>query len=113
MQVVKLSDSVRAWMEEREKTLPTGISLTLWQDNADIYKARMATIGKSAYLGLSLVFLLLILTLRPAVAIWVTVGIGIAFMGTFALLPPTAVSLNIISTFGSLVVLGIVVDDAI
>ena len=113
MQVVKLSDSVRAWMAEREKTLPTGISLTLWQDNADIYKARMATIGKSAYLGLSLVFLLLILTLRPAVAIWVTVGIGIAFMGTFALLPPTGVSLNIISTFGFLLVLGIVVDDAI
>jgi multidrug efflux pump subunit AcrB len=113
MQVVKLSDTVRAWMEEREKTLPTGVSLTLWQDDADIYKARMATIGKSAYLGLGLVFLLLILTLRPAVALWVTVGIGIAFMGTFALLPPTDVSLNIISTFGFLLVLGIVVDDAI
>ncbi len=113
MQVVKLSDTVRAWMKEREKTLPTGVSLTLWQDDADIYTARMATIGKSAYLGLGLVFLLLILTLRPAVALWVTVGIGIAFMGTFALLPPTGVSLNIISTFGFLLVLGIVVDDAI
>lgn len=113
MQVVKISDTVRAWMEERETTLPTGLSLTLWQDDADIYKARMATIGKSAYLGLGLVFLLLILTLRPAVALWVTVGIGIAFVGTFALLPPTSVSLNIISTFGFLLVLGIVVDDAI
>jgi len=113
MQVVKLSDTVRGWMEEREKTLPKDISLTLWQDDADIYKARMATIGKSAYLGLALVFLVLILTLRPAVALWVTVGIGVAFMGTFALLPPNDVSLNIISTFGFLLVLGIVVDDAI
>ena len=113
MQVVKLSDTVRAWMAEREKTLPKDISFTLWRDDADIYKARMATIGKSAYLGLMLVFLVLILTLRPAVALWVTVGIGIAFMGTFALLPPNDVSLNIISTFGFLLVLGIIVDDAI
>lgn len=113
MQVVKLSDAVRAWMTEREKTLPTGVSLTLWSDDADIYKARMTTISKSAFLGLLLVFLVLILTLRPMVALWVTVGIGVAFMGTFALLPANDVSLNVLSTFAFLLVLGIVVDDAI
>ena len=113
MQVVKTSDSVRQWMEERKKTLPEGVSLSLWFDSADIYKSRMGTIGSSAYLGLILVFLVLILSLRPKVALWVTAGIGIAFIGTFALLPVYDVSLNILSTFAFLLVLGIVVDDAI
>jgi len=113
MQVVKSSDAVRAWMEERRKTLPEGVSLSLWFDNADMYKSRMGTISSSAYLGLFLVFLVLILTLRPKVALWVTAGIGVAFLGTFALLPANDVSLNILSTFAFLLVLGIVVDDAI
>ena len=113
MQVVKTSDTVREWMQERKKTLPEGVSLSLWFDTADIYKSRMGTIGSSAYLGLILVFLVLILSLRPKVALWVTAGIGIAFIGTFSLLPVYGVSLNILSTFAFLLVLGIVVDDAI
>ena len=52
-----------------------------------------------------LVFLVLILSLRPKVALWVTVGIGVAFLGTFALLPSNDVSLNIMSTFAFLLVL--------
>ena len=113
MQVVKTSDNVRKWMGQRQKTLPEGVSVTIWFDTADIYKSRMSTIGNSAYLGLLLVFVVLILTLRPKVALWVTAGIGVAFMGTFALLPANDVSLNILSTFAFLLVLGIVVDDAI
>jgi multidrug efflux pump subunit AcrB len=113
MQVVKTSDAVRAWMDERQKSLPEGVSLTIWYDTADIYKSRMGTISQSAYVGLLLVFLVLILSLRPKVALWVTAGIGVAFMGTFALLPAFGVSLNILSTFAFLLVLGIVVDDAI
>jgi multidrug efflux pump subunit AcrB len=85
----------------------------MWFDTADIYSERMDLIGKSAYLGLLLVFVVLILSLRPRVALWVTAGIGVAFLGTFSLLPVNDVSLNIISTFAFLLVLGIVVDDAI
>ncbi|MFT7131690.1 MAG: multidrug efflux pump subunit AcrB [Cyclobacteriaceae bacterium] len=113
MQVVKSSDAMRAWMVERQKDLPEGVSLTLWFDTADIYKSRMETITSSATLGLLLVFLVLILSLRPRVALWVTAGISVSFMGTFALLPTMDVSLNIMSTFAFLLVLGIVVDDAI
>ena len=113
MQVVKTSDAVRAWMAERQQTLPDGVSLSIWFDTADMYKSRMGTISSSASLGLLLVFAVLILSLRPRVALWVTAGIGVAFMGTFALLPVNDVSLNILSTFAFLLVLGIVVDDAI
>ncbi len=113
MQVVRASEAVRAWMEERRPTLPEGVELSMWFDTADIYSERMELIGKSAYLGLALVFLVLILTLRPRVALWVTAGIGVAFLGTFSVLPLNDVSLNVISTFAFLLVLGIVVDDAI
>lgn len=113
MQVVKTSDAVRAWMEERQAELPQGVNLSLWFDTADMYKSRMGTISQSAYLGLLLVFMVLILSLRPKVALWVTAGIGVSFLGTFALLPANDVSLNIMSTFAFLLVLGIVVDDAI
>ena len=113
MQVVKSSDAVKAWMAQRQATLPAGMTLSLWFDTADIYSNRMGTITSSAVMGMILVFLVLILSLRPVVALWVTMGIGVSFLGAFALLPSLDVSLNIMSTFAFLLVLGIVVDDAI
>jgi multidrug efflux pump subunit AcrB len=113
MQVVKSSDAVKAWLAERQPTMPEGVSLELWFDTADIYTSRMDLIASSSMMGLVLVFIVLILTLRPKVAFWVTAGIGVAFLGAFALLPANDVSLNVISTFAFLLVLGIVVDDAI
>ena len=113
MQVVKSSESTKKWVEETNKTLPEGVELQLWFDTADIYTSRMDLITESSLLGLVLVFIVLLLTLRPKVAMWVTAGIGVAFLGAFALLPANDVSLNVISTFAFLLVLGIVVDDAI
>lgn len=113
MQVVKSSAAVKQWIEETRPALPSGIELILWSDQADIYSDRMELIANSSIVGLMLVFLVLILTLEPKVALWVTVGIGVSFLGAFALLPANDVSLNLLSTFAFLLVLGIVVDDAI
>lgn len=113
MQVVKASDAVKEWMEETRPKLPKGVELTMWFDTADIYNERMDLIAESSYIGLLLVFMVLILSLRPKVALWVTGGIAVAFIGTFALLPVNDVSMNVISSFAFLMVLGIVVDDAI
>lgn len=113
MDIVTASDSVREWISERQKSLPSGAKLTLWTDNAEDFKGRMATIGSSAFLGLTLVMIVLLLTLRPIVAFWVGVGIATAYAGAFVLLPAVGVSLNMLSTFAFLLVLGIVVDDAI
>ena len=77
------------------------------------FKGRVETLLKNGFGGLVLVFLVLVLFLRPAVAIWVSVGIAVAFLGAFLLLPYTGVGLNMISLFAFLLVLGIVVDDAI
>ncbi len=113
MDIVTASDSVREWISERQESLPTGAKLTLWTDKAEDFKGRMATIGSSAILGLALVMIILLLTLRPIVAFWVAVGITTAYAGAFVLLPTVGVSLNMLSTFAFLLVLGIVVDDAI
>ena len=113
MDIVTASNSVRKWIAERQGTLPHGAKLTLWNDNAEAFKSRMATISSSAILGLVLVLFVLMLTLRPKVAFWVAIGIATAYAGAFVFLPSVGVSLNMLSTFAFLLVLGIVVDDAI
>ena len=113
MDIVTASESVNEWIEKRRETLPEGVSLTLWTDNAVDFKSRMKTIGSSAAMGLVLVMIVLVLTLRPIVAFWVAVGIATAYAGAFVLLGPIGISLNMLSTFAFLLVLGIVVDDAI
>jgi multidrug efflux pump subunit AcrB len=113
MDIVTASESINNWIAERQETLPAGAKLTLWTDNAEDFKGRMATIGGSAAMGLALVLLVLVMTLRPIVAFWVAAGIATAYAGAFVLLPSVGVSLNMLSTFAFLLVLGIVVDDAI
>ncbi|WP_346836678.1 efflux RND transporter permease subunit [Microbulbifer sp. SAOS-129_SWC] len=113
MDIVTASKSIHKWIAERQKTLPVGAKLTLWTDNAKEFKSRLNTIGTSAFEGLILVLLVLVLSLRPKVAFWVAMGIATAYAGAFVLLPSMGVSLNMLSTFAFLLVLGIVVDDAI
>ena len=113
MDIVKASESINTWIHERQDTLPEGARLTLWTDQAEDFKGRMKTIGNSASIGLMLVLIFLVLTLRPIVAFWVAVGIATAYAGAFVFLPAVDVSLNMLSTFAFLLVLGIVVDDAI
>ena len=113
MDIVTASASINEWVAERQSTLPSGARLTLWTDNSELFKGRMETIGSSAFYGLILVLIVLMLTLRPKVAFWVAFGIATAYAGAFIFLPTLGVSLNFLSTFAFLLVLGIVVDDAI
>lgn len=113
MDIVTASESINKWVTERIETLPAGAKLTLWTDNSELFKSRMETIGGSAFYGLILVLIVLMLTLRPKVAFWVAFGIATAYAGAFVFLPSLGVSLNFLSTFAFLLVLGIVVDDAI
>lgn len=113
MDVVDVSLSVENWLDESVQQLPEGINLEVWQDSADMYNNRMGALSSSAFSGLVLVFVVLFLSLRPKIALWVCIGIATTYAGTFALLPANDVSINILSTFAFLLVLGIVVDDAI
>lgn len=111
--VVQSSRVITDWVAEQAPNLPDGATLNFWRDAAVPFKGRVETLLKNGFGGLALVFLVLVVFLRPAVAIWVSAGIAVAFLGAFFLLPYTGVGLNMISLFAFLLVLGIVVDDAI
>lgn len=111
--IVAMSKAVEKYVAERQKTLPPGVTLLIWFDTADLYFARFNLVGGNAIGGLVLVLIILLLFLRPSVAIWVAVGIAISFAGAFVLLHAVGVSLNMLSLFAFLLVIGVVVDDAI
>jgi len=113
MDIVKMAEAVKGYIKTTADDLPVGISMTLWNDNSEVYAGRMDTIGSNFAMGLVLVFLTLILFLRFSVAFWVAVGIAVAFAGGLAFLPMSGISFNMISTFAFLLVLGVIVDDAI
>ena len=89
------------------------MQLGYWDDDSVRLKDRLGIMTSSALQGAVLVILLLTLFLRPAVAIWVFVGIPASFLGAFAVMYVFDISLNMMSAFGFIIVLGIVVDDAI
>ncbi|MEP2651636.1 MAG: efflux RND transporter permease subunit [Paraglaciecola sp.] len=110
---VEVADKVKQYIEEKQPLLPEGYELSYWDDDSQIVKNRIATLTGSALQGGILVLLLLTLFLRPAIAFWVFIGIPVSFMGAFLAMPIFGVTLNIMSLFGFILVLGIVVDDAI
>lgn len=105
--------AVRDYVDARQMRMPQGVSLDYWRDRSRIVKLRLETLLTSAWQGGLLVFVTLALFLRLSVAIWVCVGIPISFMGALAIMPELGATLNLVSLFAFILVLGIVVDDAI
>ncbi|PXF63917.1 efflux RND transporter permease subunit [Kangiella spongicola] len=110
---IDVSETVKAFVESKQDSLPTGVSLSVWRDRAKPLEARLSTLVSSAIQGGLLVILLLALFLRPSIAMWVSLGIPIAFAGGMIFMPELGISVNLISLFAFILVLGIVVDDAI
>jgi multidrug efflux pump subunit AcrB len=108
-----VSREVRAYVDRSRENLPDGISIDYWADISYMLRGRLAMMGENLAAGTLLVFLILALFLRLKLAFWVMVGLVVAFLGAVWMLPVVGVTINMISLFGFLVVLGIVVDDAI
>lgn len=111
--VLEATEVVKDYIAQTNDTLPPGIQLDVWRDWSKLFNSRLTLLLENAFGGLLLVFTVLMLFLRPLLAMWVCVGIAIAFIGALWLLPQFGVSINMISLFAFLLVLGIVVDDAI
>ncbi len=105
--------ATKTHLAEIAPTLPNGIEVATYQDETAILQARLRLLMKNGFFGFVLVFVVLALFLRLSLAVWVALGIPISFLGGFALMPSLDVSINMISLFAFIVVLGIVVDDAI
>jgi multidrug efflux pump subunit AcrB len=110
---IDVADKVKDYVARAAQRFPPGVKLSYWRDTSRIVKSRINTLTNSALQGGLLVFALLALFLRFTVALWVCVGIPIAFAGALSLMPFLGVSINIISLFAFILVLGVVVDDAI
>jgi len=113
MDISQIGKSIRAFEKDIADRLPPGLKFSIWFDGSTMFDSRMNLIGSNALSGMILVLIILMLFLRPAVAIWVTVGIAAAFCGAVAIAPYIGITLNMISLFAFLLVIGIVVDDAI
>jgi len=108
-----VSRLVKEYVTEAQARMPEGISLTTFADASVILQGRLSLLVQNGAQGLFLVFAVLALFLRFRLAAWVTAGIPIAFMGAMWMMPTLDQSINLLSLFGFILVLGIVVDDAI
>ncbi|MCY4636345.1 MAG: efflux RND transporter permease subunit [Acidobacteria bacterium] len=107
------SAAVHGYIDRVRPRLPAGVALTIWRDQSLAIDDRLAIMLRNGAAGLVLVLVVLTLSLEIRLAFWVSLGIPIAFLGAIALMPGLGVSMNMVSSFAFLLVLGIVVDDAI
>ncbi|MBL67103.1 MAG: acriflavin resistance protein [Verrucomicrobiales bacterium] len=110
---LEIAGIARDYVEGARHLMPEGVDLETWQDDSSYLRGRLDLLMRNGQAGLALVFLILAMFLRFRLAIWVTFGIPVSFMGTLWLMPTMDVSISLISLFAFIVVLGIVVDDAI
>lgn len=110
---LEVASKVKQFVQEQQGLLPPNIHLQTFQDMSKILKSRMKLLLKNLGYGLALVSLILGLFLNFGLAFWVTMGIPVSFAAALMFLPYFDVSINMISLFAFIMVLGIVVDDAI
>jgi len=108
-----VAESARSYLKEVRDQLPKGVEVEIWNDNSKYLRGRLDLLRKNALWGLLLVLIILSLFLRPSLAALVTIGIPISFAGAIWMMPTTGISINMITLFAFILVLGIVVDDAI
>ena len=115
--ITRAADAVKQSLAgiQSQKWFPENIQTAIWNDESDVIKDRLSLMMGNALTGIVLVLIMLTLFLHIKVAFWVALGIPIAFAGALFVMGPSVAdySLNVLTTFGFIVVLGIVVDDAI
>ena len=110
---IQISDQVREYVRNAGTRFPDGIDLFVWDDESVAIRGRLSTLVQSLLQGGILVMLLLGLFLRPALAFWIVIGIPVGFAGGLIMMPWFGITANLMSLFGFIIVVGIVVDDAI
>ena len=110
---LEIAARVHDYVDEAQARMPDGVTLTVWQDEAARLGGQLTLMLRNGVTGFVLVFIVLTLFLELRLAAWVSLGIPISFFGAIALMPGLDVSVNLMSLFAFILVLGIVVDDAI
>ncbi len=112
-QALVIGPAARRYLDGFSQSLPEGLEVAITADETVMLEDRLNLMLDNGLQGLALVLITLALFLRLRLAMWVTIGIPISFLGGIWLMPAMDVSVNMISLFAFIIVLGIVVDDAI
>ncbi|WP_018294089.1 efflux RND transporter permease subunit [Mariprofundus ferrooxydans] len=111
--IINLVDRVRAYLATIPKNYGAGVHVSAYNDLSTITRLRLGVLTNNGMIGLALVLVLLMLFLRPAVALTTAWGLPIIFFSGIAVLYITGITLNLLVMFGFIMVLGLMVDDAI
>ena len=111
--IIPVADSVKAFIELKNKELPLGVRLEPLMDFTYYLNARLDMMVTNLIQGAVLVAIMLSIFLRFKLALWVMIGLPVCFLGAMMMMPLFGVTINILSLFAFIMVLGIVVDDAI
>ena len=110
-----IADQVKQYVEKRRATLPANAQLDTWGDMTHYLQGRLDMMMSNMFYGALLVFIILAMFLDLKLAFWVMMGIPVSFLGTMLIMPfdPFSMTINMLTLFAFILVLGIVVDDAI
>lgn len=113
-QILEIANTVERYLiDELQPTLPDGVFAVIGRNEASVIKDRLSILAENGLMGLVLVILTLTIFLEFRVAAWTSLGIFISFIGVFAIMRMFDISINVLSSIGFLLAIGIVVDDAI
>ncbi len=108
-----IAESVNRFVQQRQAQLPEGVTLKVLYDNTEMLRDRINLLLKNGIIGMIIVFLLLYIFLNARLSFWAGMGIPVSIAGAMVILWGLGGTINMISLFGFIMVLGIVVDDAI
>lgn len=108
---LEMEGAIKAYLTTVD--LPEGLDIQIWRNSTDVLRARISLMVRNGILGYVLVFLSLLLFLDLKLAFWTSLGIPISFMGGLLVVSFTGITMNMITLFALIIVIGIVVDDAI
>lgn len=107
-----IAEKVKAYVADFEKSHPQ-LTTQITRDSSKVLVERIDLLISNGVVGFLLVFIFLSMFLHPRLAIWVAMAIPIAFGGMFIIAGGAGISINVISLFGMIIVIGILVDDGI
>ena len=110
---LKIAEEGKAYLEEAKHILPARVHLALVNDGTIILRDRLKLLINNGLQGLILVLITLSLLMSLRLAFWVAAGLPVSMLGTMILVQMTGLTINAVSLFGLILVIGILVDDAI
>ncbi|HDQ26156.1 MAG TPA: efflux RND transporter permease subunit [bacterium] len=110
---VKMTKEIRQAAKELEKTVSKDVKVTFTDDFSERLKDRLNVLYSNGAFGASMVILLLLIFMRPSVALMVSIGLPVALGASFLVTSSIGITFNMLSLFAFIMVIGMLVDDAI